>query len=92
MKIIIVPKYIMPFGYSLTLYKLVFVRKDSKNIPYVIAHEATHVKQWTTIGFFKFPFLYLKELIKIGYKNNKYEVQAREEGKKNEAQYKEYMR
>lgn len=131
MKIFIVPKWIMPFGYGLTIYKIVFVRKDSKNIAYVIAHEAEHVKQWVDSGAFKFPFLYrlemlkesikshkiaykkaliiqskikykilakiifpflyVKELLYIGYKNNKYEVQARKNGAKNEDKYKKYM-
>ena len=87
MKIILVPKWILPFGYGLALYKLALVRKDSPKISYIIAHEAEHIRQWTEIGFFKFPFLYLVELIKRGYHFNKYEVLARNEGEKNEFLY-----
>ena len=67
----------LPFGYGLTLYKLALVDKNSEDLAYVIAHEACHVNQWTDIGFFKFPYLYIKELLKVGYTDNRYEVQAR---------------
>ena len=83
MKIITVPKWIMPFGYGLTLYKIVFIRKDSKNFKYVLEHEKVHVKQWTEIGLFKFPILYIIELMKNGYYMNKYEMEARATGAKN---------
>ena len=82
MKIINTPKWLMPFGHGLTLYKLAFVRKDLTGYrrDYVIAHELCHVHQWTEIGIFKFPYLYIKELIRMGYYQNKYEVEAREYG------------
>ena len=89
MKIVLVTKKILPFGYGFTLWKLVLVRRDG-NIPYLIAHEATHVKQWTEIGLFKFPLLYAYELIKHGYAENKYEVEAREQGYKNSHKYTKY--
>jgi len=89
---IIVPKYILPFGYGLTLWKLVLVRKDSQDLPYVIAHEAQHVKQWVENGFFKFPYLYIKELLKNGYQNNIYEVEARYYGRLDRDKYMEYMK
>ena len=76
-----VPKWVMPWGYGLTLYKLVLVRKDSKNIEYVKQHELKHVEQWTRQGFFRFIYLYLKELIKNGYKSNIYEAEARDYNK-----------
>jgi len=75
--IIIVPKYILPFGYGLTLYRLALVREDCLDINYVIRHEKVHIRQWTEIGFFKFPVLYAIELVKNGYRNNKYEIEAR---------------
>ena len=55
MKILMVPNFLLPFGYGLTLYKLVIINKTAEDIPYVIAHESKHVEQWTRIGFFKFP-------------------------------------
>jgi len=90
MKVYILPKWLMPFGYGLTLHKTVLVREDSKDLPYVIAHEATHVEQWTRIGFFKFPYLYAKELYRVGYIANKYEVEARSKGSLNKKLYKKY--
>ena len=92
MKILIVPKYILPMGYGLTLWKLVLVRKDSQDLPYVIAHESKHVEQWTRIGFFKFPYLYIKECITKGYFESKYEVEARYYGRMNRDKYMEYMK
>lgn len=61
------PKHILPFGYGLTLYKIVLVRKDAQDIDYAIAHEAKHVQQWQEHGF--------------GYRNNRFEIEAREYGK-----------
>ena len=88
MKIINVPKWVLPFGYGLTLYKLVLIRNDIEDKSYVIAHEECHVEQWVREGFFKFPYLYIKELIDNGYENNVYEVQAREYGARNAYKYK----
>ena len=92
MKILIVPNYVLPFGYGLTLYKLVIINKTAEDIPYVIAHEKCHVEQWTMIGFFKFPYLYIKECIVKGYWENKYEMQARYYGRMNRDKYMEYMK
>jgi len=58
MKVIMLPKWLMPFGYGLALWKLILINKSAKDIPYVIAHEACHVEQWSKIGLFKFPYLY----------------------------------
>jgi len=90
MKIIMLPNWLFFWGYGLTLWKLVLVNKSAKDIPYVIAHEATHVEQWTRIGFFKFPYLYIKELIRIGYHMNIYEKEARLYGTINKHKYKDY--
>ena len=89
-KAIKVPKWVLPFGYGLTLYKLILVRKDG-DIPYLVAHESKHVEQWTRIGFFKFPYLYIKEYIAKGYWENKYEVEARYYGRMNRDKYKDYV-
>ena len=75
-KIVTVPRWLMPFGYGLTIYKTIFVREDA-NREVVIAHEYCHTQQWNKIGLLKFPFKYLIELIKSGYLDNKYEVEAR---------------
>tara|TARA_R110000868_G_scaffold358221_1_gene619719 strand:- start:798 stop:1070 length:273 start_codon:yes stop_codon:yes gene_type:complete len=82
MKLLIVPKWVLPFGYGLTLYKLALVRKEGYDMNYTAAHEECHTIQWAAIGFFRFPYRYLVELYKVGYWNNKYEVEARAYGKK----------
>lgn len=80
MKIIEVPKWVLPWGYGLTLYKLILVSNDAKDKLYVEEHEKVHVEQWTRLGFFTFLYEYFKELIKVGYINNKFEVEARHLG------------
>ena len=42
-----------------------------------LRHEAMHVKQFQQNGLSGFLFLYLKESLKNGYENNKFEVEAR---------------
>ena len=88
MKICLVPDWVLPFGYGLTLYKLVLVRKSTKSLAYTIAHEAEHVRQWTEEGLFKWPLKYFYYLAKYGYRDNPYEVQARKAGANNAHQYK----
>lgn len=43
----------------------------------LLAHELTHVRQIDDLGILKFSYKYLIETIKNGYRNNKYEVEAR---------------
>jgi hypothetical protein len=43
-----------------------------------LRHELKHVEQFQRYGFTRFIFLYLREWVKKGYENNKYEVEARE--------------
>jgi hypothetical protein len=43
-----------------------------------VCHELTHVIQYQRYGFIRFIFLYLIESIKHGYRNNKFEIEARE--------------
>jgi hypothetical protein len=43
-----------------------------------LKHELCHVQQFKQHGFFMFVIKYLYESIKVGYYNNKYEVEARE--------------
>ena len=88
-KTLLVPSWVLPMGYGLTLYKLVLVDKNSEDLAYVIAHEMCHVKQWTEIGFFKFPYLYIKELINKGYMDSVYEVEARHYGRIQKHLYKD---
>lgn len=47
-----------------------------------VAHECCHIKQFKENGFWRFLFLYILESWRVGYYNNKYEVEAREAGTK----------
>ncbi|WP_225986481.1 hypothetical protein [Rufibacter sp. LB8] len=52
-----------------------------KNTPWV-AHELCHVRQFEEHGYLKFLWLYAVESLKVGYYNNKFEVEARLAGTK----------
>jgi len=47
-----------------------------------VAHELCHIRQFKEHGFWRFLWLYLVESVKVGYYNNKYEVEARIAGMK----------
>lgn len=47
-----------------------------------VAHELCHIQQFREHGYFRFLWLYLKESMRVGYYNNKYEVEARMAGLK----------
>jgi hypothetical protein len=47
-----------------------------------VAHELCHIRQFQEHGFLRFLWLYLRESMRVGYYNNKYEVEARLEGMK----------
>ena len=43
-----------------------------------VKHEMCHIKQFEQHGFFLFVLKYLWESLRVGYYNNKFEVEARE--------------
>lgn len=43
-----------------------------------VNHEMAHIRQFAQHGFFLFIVKYLWEILKSGYRNNKYEIEARE--------------
>ncbi|MDX5419604.1 MAG: hypothetical protein LPK09_10340 [Hymenobacteraceae bacterium] len=47
-----------------------------------VAHELCHIRQFQEHGYVRFLWLYLKESWRVGYYNNKYEVEARIAGMK----------
>lgn len=47
-----------------------------------VAHEQVHLRQFREFGFWNFLARYLWESARVGYWNNKYEVEAREEAKR----------
>jgi hypothetical protein len=42
-----------------------------------LRHELAHVRQYAQHGFLRFLFLYLLESVRKGYRNNRFEVEAR---------------
>ena len=52
-------------------------RKDLLQNPRWLRHEIRHLQQFQQHGFPLFVLLYLFESMKKGYRNNKYEVEAR---------------
>lgn len=44
---------------------------------YWLRHELCHIEQFKRYGFLRFIFLYVKESLKVGYHNNKFEIEAR---------------
>lgn len=42
-----------------------------------VCHELIHVKQYVRYGWLKFLLMYLFESLKKGYRNNKFELEAR---------------
>ncbi len=47
-----------------------------------LAHEMCHIRQFKEHGYVRFLWLYFVESMRVGYYNNKYEVEAREAGMK----------
>jgi hypothetical protein len=43
-----------------------------------VKHELKHVEQFTKYGFLKFIVMYLQESLRLGYHNNRFEVEARQ--------------
>ena len=71
----------MPFGYGICLRHHLIVRRDSKDLVYVVAHELTHWEQWILEGsYIKWLAKYFIELIHVGYGDNRYEQEARRRG------------
>ncbi len=47
-----------------------------------VAHEQVHLRQFREFGYWNFLARYLWESARVGYWNNKYEVEAREEARR----------
>lgn len=60
-----------------SFWHTVYIATDKLHDLKVIAHECQHIKQIDDLGILKFTYKYLKETVKNGYRNNKYEIEAR---------------
>ena len=52
-------------------------REDFLNSPSWVVHELVHVRQFRQYGFLGFGFLYILESVRNGYRNNRFEIEAR---------------
>ncbi len=62
-------------GNTICLYN-VSCREFLKNKAW-LCHELKHIQQFRQFGFIPFIFMYLRESLVHGYRNNKYEKEAR---------------
>lgn len=62
-----------------TYWKTVYIREGHYMDKRLLAHELTHVRQIHNLGWLKFTWGYAKEFFKNGYRNNRFEVEARHE-------------
>jgi len=65
----------MVLGSTIHLYNC--SKEDFLNNERWLNHELCHIRQFTQHGNFLFTIKYLYESIKVGYYNNKYEIEAR---------------
>jgi hypothetical protein len=69
------PKVAMVFGKTIHLYNT--SREEFLKNERWVCHELAHVKQYAKHGCIRFLFMYLIESIRKGYRNNKFELEAR---------------
>lgn len=63
-------------GYT-TYWHTIYLSEARFDDRVLLAHELTHVQQIEQLGIVKFGYQYLKESIKKGYRENRFEVEAR---------------
>ena len=63
------------FGKTIHLHNT--TKKEFLDSPAWLQHELKHIEQYKRYGYIRFILLYLVESIKKGYKNNRFEVEAR---------------
>lgn len=63
---------------GIVLYPYIHFKKSKSEITeQLFRHELEHIYQIERIGFFKFYITYLYYNFKVGYRNNPYEIEAR---------------
>jgi hypothetical protein len=61
---------------GMAIGRTILVPPDSKLQPRLLLHELVHVRQWRTVPLF--PLRYLWESLRRGYRNNRFEREARD--------------
>jgi len=86
MKVITLPSWVWYKDFEgIAIYKLVLIKDGIPKYEraYILAHEYCHLEQAKKLGYFNWLYQYVKELIRVGYRGNKFEVEARYYGRKN---------
>jgi hypothetical protein len=60
---------------AVTLRRTIVVHPDVTLTPALLAHELAHVRQWEQDPLF--PIRYSMATLRLGYRNNPYEIEAR---------------
>lgn len=60
-----------------TIYLFNTTREEFLRNERWVCHELAHVRQYHQYGFFRFLFLYLVESLRNGYRNNRFELEAK---------------
>ena len=58
-------------------WKAVYIVENARNYNLLIAHESTHIDQINKYGPFRWSILYLFYMIRYGYYDNPFEIEAR---------------
>jgi hypothetical protein len=62
---------------GITIYPFIFFKRKREEITdRLFRHEMEHIYQVERLGWFKFYLTYLWQNIRVGYKRNKYELEA----------------
>lgn len=64
---------------GITIYPFIFFKRRKEMVTDTLfRHEMQHIYQVERLGWFRFYYQYLVENFKVGYKRNKYELEANE--------------
>jgi hypothetical protein len=62
---------------GITIYPFIFFKRTREEVTDTLfRHEMEHIYQVERLGWFKFYLTYLWQNIRVGYKKNKYEIEA----------------
>jgi hypothetical protein len=71
--------YMQMFGFKglTTPWKQIYIMEGYENSQWLIRHELKHIEQMQRDGWFTFHIMYFYYLLKYGYYENPYEIEAR---------------
>jgi hypothetical protein len=78
---------LLAFGKDcITIRRTIYARRPAMHRR-THAHEAAHVRQWAQLGFWRFLWRYLRDLVRFGYKKHPLELEAHEYAHDRESQF-----